>query len=88
MQHVVGLKITDRFCEDYFVYYVIQKRYSRAYKEGEWVKATVRVLDQLSHKEIQLDMTFLRANNIFIPYISPYTPVKYYTKTKRNKLQG
>jgi hypothetical protein len=68
------LKITDRTCEDYFLHYVIQKGYSRAYTEDERVKATGRVPNQLKHKEIQLDMTFLRANNIFIPYISPYNP--------------
>ena len=75
--HVVPLKITDRFCEAYFVYYFIQttdiQERTRA-DGGEWVKATVRVPDQLNPKEIQLDMTFLEANNIFIPYISPHAP--------------
>jgi hypothetical protein len=55
---------------------------------GGCVKATLRVPDQLNPKEIQLDMTFLEANNIFIPYICPYTPVNRYTNTTRNKLRG
>lgn len=42
----------------------------------------------MNPKEIQLDMTFLGANNIFIPHISPYTPSNIIQKLHATNFKG